>query len=170
MARYSGPGEPGVYDAEGIYIQRPLPSAEAGFHRRLWGFIIIVLISFCLLLGRTWQLQVMQGDYFPRLSEHNRLRSLRTKGLRGKLLDRHGYVLADNRAAYTLMAIPVDLPPNDQLLTLLRTLYISLFDVNSAFPGSYPFVGLGNYTEALGRTEFWAALLRTGHHAGRLRA
>jgi ABC-type sugar transport system permease subunit len=49
------------------------------------------------------------------------------------------------------------------LYPLLRTLYISLFDVNSAFPGSYPFVGLGNYMEALGRTEFWAAILRTAY-------
>ncbi|MGH3107378.1 MAG: carbohydrate ABC transporter permease [Rubrobacter sp.] len=49
------------------------------------------------------------------------------------------------------------------LYPLLRTLYISLFDVNSVFPGSYPFVGLGNYMEALGRTEFWAAILRTAY-------
>ena len=126
MARYSGAGEPGVHDDEVIYIQRPLPPADAGFHRRLWGFMIIVVISFCLLLGRTWQLQVMQGDYFLRLSEQNRLRSLRTKSLRGKILDRHGHVLADNRAAYTLLAIPADLPPNDQLLPLLRTLNIEI--------------------------------------------
>jgi ABC-type sugar transport system permease subunit len=46
---------------------------------------------------------------------------------------------------------------------LLRTLYTSLFDVNSAFPGTYPFVGLGNYMQALGRLEFWAAILRTAY-------
>src|SRR5947209_6979730 len=126
MARYSGAGEPGVLDDEVIYIQRPLPPADEGFHRRLWGFMIIVVISFCLLLGRTWQLQVMQGDYFLRLSEQNRLRSLRTKSLRGKILDRHGSVLADNRTAFTLKAIPVDLPPRLQLLPLLRTLNIDI--------------------------------------------
>src|SRR6266702_2231100 len=84
MARYSGAGEPGMHDDEVIYIQRPLPPADEGFHRRLWGFMIIMAISFCLLLGRTWQLQVMQGDYFLRLSEQNRLRSLRTKSLRSE--------------------------------------------------------------------------------------
>jgi ABC-type sugar transport system permease subunit len=46
---------------------------------------------------------------------------------------------------------------------LLRTFYTSLFEVNSAFPGAYPFVGLGNYLEALGRAEFWAAILRTAY-------
>lgn len=126
MARYSGPVEPGVHDDEVIYIQRPLPPADEGFRRRLWGFIITVLVSFCLLLGRTWRLQVIQGAHFLRLSEQNRLRSRRSQSLRGKLLDRHGYVLADNRAAYTLMAIPADLPPRDELVPLLRTLHIDL--------------------------------------------
>src|SRR5918995_1967663 len=44
---------------------------------------------------------------------------------------------------------------------LLRTLYTSLFDVNSAFPGAYPFVGLGNYLRAVQSGEFWAAIGRT---------
>jgi len=126
MARYSSPGEPGTSDDEVAYIQRPLLPYDEGFRRHLWSLIIVVLIGFCLLLGRTWQLQVIQGEYFLRLSEQNRLRSLRTKSLRGKILDRHGQVLADNRAAYTLMAIPADLPPRDELLPLLRTLNIDL--------------------------------------------
>jgi ABC-type sugar transport system permease subunit len=44
---------------------------------------------------------------------------------------------------------------------LLRTLYTSLFDVNSAFPGAYPFSGLGNYLRAVQSVEFWAAIGRT---------
>ena len=126
MARYSSPGEPGVRDNEVIYVQRPLPPYDDGFRRRLWGLMTVVLISLGLLLGRTWQLQILQGEYFLRLSEQNRLRSLRTKSLRGKILDRHGYVLADNRVAYTLMAIPADLPPRDELVPLLRTLSIDI--------------------------------------------
>ena len=46
---------------------------------------------------------------------------------------------------------------------LLRTLYTSLFAVNSVFPGRYPFVGLGNYLRALESPEFWAAILRTAY-------
>ena len=90
MARYSSPGEPGAYDDEVIYVQRPLPPYDDGFRRRLWGLLTVVLIGLGLLLGRTWQLQVLQGEYFLHLSEQNRLRSLRTKSLRGKILDRHG--------------------------------------------------------------------------------
>src|SRR5207244_10435911 len=97
MARYSSLGGPGTCE-EVIYIQRPLPPYDDGFRRRLWGLLTVVLISLGLLLGRTWQLQVLQGENFLRLSEQNRLRSLRTKSLRGKILDRHGSVLADNRS------------------------------------------------------------------------
>src|SRR5262249_61619119 len=61
-----------------------------------------------------------------RSSDLPRLRSLRVKSWRGKILDRYGHVLADNRAAYTLLAIPADLPPNDQPLPLLRSLNIEI--------------------------------------------
>jgi ABC-type sugar transport system permease subunit len=44
-----------------------------------------------------------------------------------------------------------------------RTLYTSLHDVNSPFPGSYPFVGLQNYTDALGNADFWSAVGRTAY-------
>ena len=72
MARYSSPGEPGTCDDEVIYIQRPLPPYDEGFRRHLWGLLTVVLISLGLLLGRTWQLQVIQGEHFLRLSEQDR--------------------------------------------------------------------------------------------------
>src|SRR6266480_153401 len=46
---------------------------------------------------------------------------------------------------------------------ILRTLYTSFYDVNSPFPGAYPFVGLDNYTSALGNPDFWSAVKRTAY-------
>jgi multiple sugar transport system permease protein/N,N'-diacetylchitobiose transport system permease protein len=46
---------------------------------------------------------------------------------------------------------------------ILRTLYTSFYDVNSPFPGSYPFVGFDNYTQALGNPDFWSAVRRTAY-------
>jgi ABC-type sugar transport system permease subunit len=46
---------------------------------------------------------------------------------------------------------------------ILRTLYTSLYAVNSPLPGHYNFVGLRNYTFALGRAEFWSAVERTAY-------
>jgi penicillin-binding protein 2 len=107
-----------------LYIKRPTALQDDAFRRRLRILLTAMLAGLFLLLARTWHLQVIQGDYFLRLSENNRLRSLRTKSLRGKILDRHGRVLADNRAAYTLMAVPEDLPPPAQLQSLLLELDI----------------------------------------------
>lgn len=107
---------------EVIYIQRPAASHDEAFRRRLRVLFTTILIALFVLLARAWHLQVIQGEHFLRLSENNRLRSLRTKSLRGKMLDRYGQVLADNRAAFTLMAIPEDLPPPAQLRPLLQAL------------------------------------------------
>jgi multiple sugar transport system permease protein/N,N'-diacetylchitobiose transport system permease protein len=49
------------------------------------------------------------------------------------------------------------------LYPVLRTVYTSLHDVNSPFPGSYPFVGLGNYKRVIQDSEVWASVLRTGY-------
>ncbi len=44
---------------------------------------------------------------------------------------------------------------------ILKTLYTSLFAVDSPFPGHYPWVGIKNYTYALSQGDFWAAIERT---------
>jgi penicillin-binding protein 2 len=103
-----------------------MASQGDAFRRRLRLLFAIMLAALCLLLARSWHLQVIRGEHFLRLSENNRLRSLRTKSLRGKLLDRHGHVLADNRASYTLMAIPEDLPPRPMLRALLQELNLGV--------------------------------------------
>ncbi len=107
-----------------LYIQRPTPTQDEAFRWRLRCVLIAILLGLGLLLARSWHLQVMQGNYFLQLSENNRLRKLRVKSLRGKILDRHKRVLADNRAAYSVMAVPEDLPEPEKLLQLLRRLNI----------------------------------------------
>jgi ABC-type sugar transport system permease subunit len=47
------------------------------------------------------------------------------------------------------------------LYPVARTLWISLFDVNSPLPGSFPFVGLGNYTKVFHDPSFYPALGHT---------
>jgi ABC-type sugar transport system permease subunit len=46
---------------------------------------------------------------------------------------------------------------------LVRTLLTSLHDVNSAMPGSYPFVGAHNYVELVKDPEFRSSLFRTAY-------
>ncbi len=42
-----------------------------------------------------------------------------------------------------------------------RALIISFYDVNSPFPGDYPFRGLANYTDVLGSDQFWTTVGHT---------
>ncbi|MFG1658302.1 carbohydrate ABC transporter permease [Micromonospora chersina] len=44
-----------------------------------------------------------------------------------------------------------------------RALVISFYDVDSPFPGRYPFVGLHNYTEVLADPRLWAAVGHTAY-------
>lgn len=46
---------------------------------------------------------------------------------------------------------------------VIRTLLISLFDVDSPMPGSYPFVGLANYTKAFADPSFYPVLGHTAY-------
>ncbi|MBC6458361.1 carbohydrate ABC transporter permease [Actinomadura sp. HBU206391] len=49
------------------------------------------------------------------------------------------------------------------LYPAVRTLVVSLFDVTSAMPGSYPFVGLRNYTKVFGDPSFYTVLWHTAY-------
>jgi penicillin-binding protein 2 len=102
------------------------PAHDDALRRRLQAVGGVILLSFCLLLARVWHLQVIRGHDFLRLSEQNRLRHHRVKSLRGQILDRDGRILATNRPAYALMAMPEDLQPEKELRPALQTLNISL--------------------------------------------
>lgn len=61
----------------------------------IYGFIILgVCIIFSL---RLFQLTVVKGEYYRRLSEDNRIREIVIEPKRGKILDRKGFVIAENK-------------------------------------------------------------------------
>ncbi len=114
--------------AHSAYL-RLIPAHDDRLRSRLRAVGGLILLGFCLLLLRAWHLQVVQGPNFLHLSEQNRLRHHQVKSLRGKIVDRDGHIIATNRPAYTLMAIPTDLPSPDAVLESLRQLEITLEDV-----------------------------------------
>ena len=117
---------PGQSAAGGAYVQRLTPVHDAGLRRRLRLLGALLLLGFVVLAARVWQLQVIEGEHFLQLSEQNRLRDRPIKSLRGRILDRHGRVLADNRPAYALLAIPEDLPDVNVLQASLQQIDIAM--------------------------------------------
>ncbi|MBI2169279.1 MAG: penicillin-binding protein 2 [Actinobacteria bacterium] len=59
----------------------------------------IVLALFSALFARLWYLQVISGDSYAAAAEGNRVRTVAREAPRGRILDRRGRVLVDNRTA-----------------------------------------------------------------------
>jgi len=68
--------------------------------------IYFVILVFLLLLMRLWQLQILQGSEYRKLSEANRLRIIAIPSPRGIIFDRNGMPLVKNSPYYCASLIP----------------------------------------------------------------
>ena len=66
---------------------------------RLGIVAIVVVALFGALFARLWYLQVLSSDDFQVAAEANRLRVVQVEAPRGRILDRDGTVLVDNRVS-----------------------------------------------------------------------
>ena len=79
--------------------------------RRLRWVMLAMLIAFGGLVVRLWQLQVMRGDRYRERTVSNVVHQWFLLLIRGRILDRNGVALADNRAAFNLYATPKAFTP-----------------------------------------------------------
>lgn len=86
---------------------------------------VVVLLMVGALVARMYYLQVTQYDHHTTLSENNRVHVQPIAPARGRIYDRNGKVLADNRPSFSLNItrerVP-DLPATFELLQLLLEL------------------------------------------------
>tara|TARA_B100000886_G_scaffold18330_1_gene11746 strand:+ start:572 stop:2368 length:1797 start_codon:yes stop_codon:yes gene_type:complete len=68
--------------------------------------LIFSSISFLLILFRLVSLQIINYESFKKMSDENRIRLIATQPIRGRILDKNGYVLADSRVQYSLIIKP----------------------------------------------------------------
>jgi penicillin-binding protein 2 len=81
-------------------------SRYATFSRRtlmLGGAVSAVMLT---LGGRLYQLQILEGDEYATRAEDNRVNQRLLAPLRGRILDRFGVELANNRRNYRVLLIP----------------------------------------------------------------
>jgi penicillin-binding protein 2 len=83
--------------------------ALAELHRRLKWVAVIGIGALVVLVGRLWQLQVMRGESYYERTVSNVVKERYLPSVRGKILDRKGIPLADNRPAFNLYATPKQL-------------------------------------------------------------
>lgn len=76
---------------------------------RMEGRIKLVFVFFCIWLfvigAKLWYMQVLEQGKFQKLSTRNRTRIVRLPSGRGKIYDREGRILADNKAATQLIVM-----------------------------------------------------------------
>ena len=79
---------------------------------------IIRLVVFSLLILIILELfyfQAIRGDYFYNLSTNNRIRVVPVEGWRGRVMDREGVILADNRPSYNILVTPQEIADFEEL-------------------------------------------------------
>jgi penicillin-binding protein 2 len=76
------------------------------FRRRYRYLVVVVGITFCVLLGRLCQMQVVQGDEYLHLSEDNFVQEVRIPTVRGVIYDRKGRKLATNLPSHDVYVTP----------------------------------------------------------------
>ncbi|MCX6766268.1 MAG: penicillin-binding protein 2 [Candidatus Moranbacteria bacterium] len=108
---------------------RVVGSAVSG--NRLKIFRVIVFVIFLLLGARVFYLQIARGGYYSELSRENRVRSIVIKAPRGIIYDRNGEKLVNNVPSFDLIAIPVDIPKDQNLKKQEMADIAEMFGMNS---------------------------------------
>jgi cell division protein FtsI (penicillin-binding protein 3) len=86
---------------------------------------LLILLSFVVLIGRAFYLQIIDTDFLQEKGESRYRRDIEISASRGRIADRHGDVLAISTPMKSIWAVPpaVQLTPEQtrQLAALLET-------------------------------------------------
>ena len=86
---------------------------------------IVIIISFIVIALGLFYIQAIKGQYYYDLSRNNRIRIVPLEGWRGRIMDRNGNILADNRISYDVMITPQEIKDVGRLFEFLgRTLKV----------------------------------------------
>jgi penicillin-binding protein 2 len=103
--------------------RRLAPSRHEQEGRRRVAVVAVgFLLSWLVIVGQLWSLQVLEGGRFLDASDKNRMRVRPIAAPRGILFDRRGLPLVDNRPAFTLSLIPRELDDREVVLARLAAL------------------------------------------------
>jgi penicillin-binding protein 2 len=97
---------------------------------RIAVFQYFALAIFLFLLSGFWLLQVRDAEANSQLAERNRIKTVPVLAPRGKILDRDGRVIVDNKAAFTLLLSRENLNP-DHIDGIAAGLHLDADDIRA---------------------------------------
>ncbi len=103
---------------EKLYISA---KKHVGAYNQPLVFFLFICLIFTLTGVRLFWIQIINGSYYKKLSEENRIRLIANPPIRGRLLDRNGVILADNKLIYSLSIQP-RLITNSEWIVLRQSL------------------------------------------------
>jgi penicillin-binding protein 2 len=79
----------------------------------------IALVMFGIIFFRLWYLQILSGEKYLADAKNNQIRNILVQAPRGKIVDRNGNVLVDNRVGRAVTITPDKLPTQQAAKTQL---------------------------------------------------
>jgi penicillin-binding protein 2 len=76
--------------------------------------MVMIVVALAMLSGvaaRLAYLQVVKGDYNREMADHNRIRLIPNRPPRGRIYDRYGRMIADNKLSYSVFLEPLEVRP-----------------------------------------------------------
>ncbi len=96
--------------------QRDQDQDLARIRRRLAAAGVLCLLAVAGLMAQMVRLQVIDHSHYATLSQENRIEVNAIPPSRGRIYDRDGTILAENRPSYRLLATPERIPDLDAML------------------------------------------------------
>lgn len=88
--------------------------------------LALIAVFLGLMLFKSFQLQVIKGDYWQSLSDENRIRSYPVRALRGIICDKNNIPLAINVPELDLVLIPADFNKNENSEEIIEKLSLAI--------------------------------------------
>ncbi|MBQ3037107.1 MAG: peptidoglycan glycosyltransferase [Lachnospiraceae bacterium] len=82
-------------------------------------FFMLVLLCTFILTGRLGYLMIIKGEYYSEVARQLHERERHIKAARGRILDRNGVVIADNRAVCTVSVIHNQIENPEEVIRVL---------------------------------------------------
>ncbi|NUP05621.1 MAG: penicillin-binding protein 2 [Polyangiaceae bacterium] len=86
-----------------LFFQR---SDTTEFRKRFRWIALFMAIGFFVVIGRLFQLQILQGAENHAIAVENIVRRITLATTRGRIVDRNGVILADSRESFNLYVVP----------------------------------------------------------------